>query len=82
MIQFIREELQTRAEIRKALRKSILKLTEGNSVPLDYIQYDIPGKFCQMYELMIRDTLLSVCGWFLVVHFARNMIAKYLGGDK
>lgn len=44
-------------EERKALHEHLERLSCGNEAPASYFDYDVPGKFADLYRLSIADSL-------------------------
>lgn len=68
---------------RKALHEHMERLSCGGDALADYFNYDVPGKFAELYRLSIADSLLRLVlflmGTYALVNFGKTVKKLFLG---
>lgn len=76
MINNIRKE-------RKALHDHMERLSCGGDAPASYFDYDVPGRFADLYRLSIADSLLRLVflltGAYAIVNIGKTVKKLFRG---
>lgn len=68
---------------RKALHEHMERLSCGGEAPTSYLDYDVPGRFADLYKLSIADSLLRLIflltGAYAIVNIGKAVKKLFRG---